>query len=300
MRTRFALIAVLMAGQLVPAAPVSAQRRVVTETYLGCPAGFGMVTAPDPRPASPPLHPMLQRSEPRLAVECIGWEIAAPPVCPGGSAPKPGAGRDTCSTLPVQVSPNSGSRQQGQTDGTSNTIAIGETAPQTASPGASSTSPKSGVMSVSTTQGTTGTNSGTDGSSNTVVVGELASASSIGSAAATSSASSKSGVIITSATPGPASTNSGTATSLPASPPRPGITDGTSNTVVVGETSASGSSGTSGSNRTSGAGFAAAPSPVFPTCTAPAEAVIDPAGRIADVCVLRVVALPADRVSVTR
>lgn len=97
------------------------------------------------------------------------------------------------------------------------------------------------------------------------------------------------------------------------------VTDGSSNTAMVGETARTPTStATDGSSNTiilsesppnppstttakvAGTVFSSVPQTSFPACTAPATLAVDPAGRSQDVCLIRTVALPADQVSVTR
>jgi len=112
----FALAGLLLSGTAAPAQAQTAPAQ--TETWLGCPAGFALETAPDPRLLPPPAN--LQRAEPRLVVRCVARGMPVPPSCPPGMRAEPVRGADRCVSGP---SP----RLANVSDGTSNTVMFGET-----------------------------------------------------------------------------------------------------------------------------------------------------------------------------
>ena len=104
MRALACLLALLWTG------PVLAQS---SEPFFGCPAGQTIETAPDPRPNPSPARGIA----PRLVVRCVGTgPFPSRPQCPPGQRPVAMLGTDPCG-------PDSG----GVTDGTSNTVMVGET-----------------------------------------------------------------------------------------------------------------------------------------------------------------------------
>ena len=184
MRARLLLPAAL---SLLPAAPPAQAATLgsgTTETFLGCPAGFGLVTAPDPRALAVPTAFSAPRAEQQIVVQCVSLQTSIPPACPAGTTRAFLSGPDTCNQ------PRRSSSTSTVSDGTSNTVFVGEAPPPTA----------------------------------------------------------------------PATAPAKTATTR----------------------------------------FSSVPSPVYPTCVAPAALVIDPSGQMADNCVIRTVVLPADRVPVSR
>lgn len=136
----------------VLAAPVQAPfavpaRAATTEIFLGCPTGFSLVTAPDPRrpaAASPAVVTPASRS---LVVQCVAQQLSGTPSCPSGMVLQVATGPDFCRA--PQRRSSSGTAIA---DGTSNTITANT---------ASGTSP-----------------SISDGTSNTVSLGQSAQTSS--------------------------------------------------------------------------------------------------------------------------
>lgn len=120
---------------LLWAIPAQAQ---TSEPFFGCPTNQTLETAPDPRLGAP-----LTRGAPqRLVVRCVSVGLPVRPQCPAGMRPVPMLGTDPC-----------GPAGNGTvTDGTSNTIMIGETGSSTGDGNVRSTA--------------------TDGTSNTLMVGE--------------------------------------------------------------------------------------------------------------------------------
>jgi hypothetical protein len=116
LRLLTALAALLWFGAALPA---HAQLQpVAADTWLGCPAGFALETAPDPRLLTPPAA--LQRAEPRLVVRCVARGMPVPPSCPPGTRAAPVRGADRCTSGPPSAIAN-------VSDGTSNTVMFGET-----------------------------------------------------------------------------------------------------------------------------------------------------------------------------
>jgi hypothetical protein len=121
----------LWLGAGLPAHAQSAAAQ--TETWLGCPAGHALETAPDPRIL--PAVANTQRPEPRLVVRCVLRSTPAAPVCPQGLRVLPAFGADRCGTGQAPGSPNMGDGSvRFISGGTSNTVMIGETPPPPAPP----------------------------------------------------------------------------------------------------------------------------------------------------------------------
>lgn len=120
----FVAAGLLWLGSALPAQAQSAP----TETWLGCPAGHALETAPDPRilPAAATLQP----AAPRLVVRCVARSITELPVCPSGLRVVPTLGTDRCTAPRSSGSPTMGDGSVrfvgGTTDGTSNTVMVGE------------------------------------------------------------------------------------------------------------------------------------------------------------------------------
>ena len=135
MRTFLLILLMLGCSAALPARAQSGAQQ--TETYFGCALGQILETAPDPRLPTTGSAP--QRPGPRLIVRCVSIVPAGPPICPQGTRVAAIVGADICAA---------GGNLSNVTDGTSNTISVGETRR-------------------SSTNGTIG-----DGTSNTISVGE--------------------------------------------------------------------------------------------------------------------------------
>lgn len=126
----------------VLAAPVQAPlalpvRAATTEIFLGCPTGFSMVVAPDPRrpaAATPSAATAAGRS---LVVQCIAQQLSGAPFCPSGMLLQVGPGPDIC-RAPQRRSSSGPAISDGTSntitattaisDGTSNTVSFGQSA----------------------------------------------------------------------------------------------------------------------------------------------------------------------------
>jgi hypothetical protein len=129
-----ALAGALLAAVWASPAAAQVQPAPPAETWLGCPAGYTLETAPDPRGLLVPLGTMAP-AEPRLMVRCVQRRAGPPPVCPVGFRVAVVLGPDKCAAGQPLAAPRPG----GATDGTSNTVMIGETPPGTMRDGSSNT-----------------------------------------------------------------------------------------------------------------------------------------------------------------
>lgn len=93
-----------------------------TETFLGCPAGFGMVVAPDPRRSVMAASTAPPSTGQSVVVQCVAQQLAGPPSCPPGGMLRALSGPDLCRAS--QRRPSSGG---GIADGTSNTVMANST-----------------------------------------------------------------------------------------------------------------------------------------------------------------------------
>lgn len=137
MNLRHSLLAAAILAAPLQAPLASPARAAATETFLGCPAGFGMVAAPDPRqPGSAQVLSATTTGQP-LVVQCLALQPAGPPSCPAGTILRALTGPDLCRAS--QRRPSSSSTIA---DGTSNTISAGSassTGPTSISDGTSNT-----------------------------------------------------------------------------------------------------------------------------------------------------------------
>ena len=113
MRTFLLILLMLGCSAALPARAQSGAQQ--TETYFGCALGQVLETAPDPR--LPTIGPAPQRPGPRLIVRCVSIVPAGPPICPQGTRVAAIVGADICVA---------GGNLSNVTDGTSNTISVGE------------------------------------------------------------------------------------------------------------------------------------------------------------------------------
>lgn len=132
----------------VLAAPVQAPlalpvRAATTEIFLGCPTGFSMVVAPDPRrpaAATPSAATAAGRS---LVVQCIAQQLSGAPFCPSGMLVQVRPGPDICrapqrrsssgpaisdGTSNTITATTASGTSSAITDGTSNTVSFGQSA----------------------------------------------------------------------------------------------------------------------------------------------------------------------------
>lgn len=128
---------ILAALLLAPAASASASAPPAEpQQFFACPAGFTLETTTQPGP---------QGAQRLAGVRCAARAVA-PPICAAGTVLTVVAGPDTCLPSRTATGTGTGNGTGAVVDGTSNTVAIGETA---ASPGKL-----------------------TDGASNTIAIGE--------------------------------------------------------------------------------------------------------------------------------